>query len=160
LRRGYRGTRRRCGCGWRGRRRGSIDCLDRFRALAAQIKESLLFLAALAGPFLALLLDLRLQAVGLPPAVFDERGPFLLEPLNLVVDGGALLSQPIVLELLSLTLVEDAEKDDRWHPGGADLAIFPDEDVVLMAHVDNDARRLANLQVFEHRPVDADAGSA
>jgi hypothetical protein len=149
------------------RRRGSgccrcsIDCVDRFRPPTAQLQEILLVLPPLAGPFLALLFDLTLQTLSFAPAFLKESGPFLPKAHNLVVHHSRLLRESIVLEPLSLTLIENGEKSNGRHAGHMGFGIFADDYAIDAGHVgDGDMRRLADLEIFDHGTIDADSGPA
>ena len=63
----------------------------------------------------------------------------------MLVEGGTLTRDSIVLELLSLPFVEDGEKGYGRRTCRMDLAIFPNEYAVLAGHVGNDTWRLANF---------------
>jgi hypothetical protein len=156
---GRGGGRHLCGggCGRRGR---SVVDRDRFCPLTAKLQQVLLLLPPLSCTLLALLFDLSLQMFRLASAFFDDRGTFLQKPLDLAVNCGRLLIEAIVLEPLSLTFVKNCEEGNGRSAGHASLGIFADDDVIDPGHIsDDDMRGLADLPIFDHGAIDADAAA-
>ena len=143
------------------RRRRGVDRLDDLRPLTAHFQETLLLLHPLADALLPLLLDLSLESLRLTPAFIKDHRSLLFQVLDLAVDRGLLLREPVILQSLALAIVEDGEQNYGRHAGRAGLGVFTDHGPVDPGHVGNDhARRLADLDILDHRAIDADAGPA